>query len=86
MAHGTDDMHCKLFDQLHDHDILKSSIQLKLNRGLDVEALEVFRMRLPKLTERKPTLLEVDEEILPILDLVIVTWVFMEQRREGTFA
>ena len=45
----------------------------------------VFRVRLPnpvQIAQGKGGAMEVEEVVLPMLDLVIATWVFFEQRRD----
>ncbi|KAJ3532560.1 hypothetical protein NM688_g7401 [Phlebia brevispora] len=58
-----------------------SSCSLDVTGDTSVKSRTVVHVR-PNITAKRAKM-EVDDEVLPMLDLIIITWVFMEQRRYG---
>lgn len=61
----------------------KLSFQLKLDDG-SRDPPVVAKLRQGNVLKRRKPILEVDDSVVPILDLIVLTLVYMETRRRDT--
>ena len=54
-----------------------------MKHGPDGKSKTVAHFHLADRIKGTPPSLEVDEIALPALDLIVITWIFMDQRRDG---
>ena len=57
-------------------------MKLELNPVNDGEKpVKVLHMQTPKVFVNGPATMEIEDLALPVLDLIVITWIFIEQRR-----